>query len=126
MSRQRTRDTAAELQLRRRLFAAGLRYRVHRRPLPTLRRTADILFVRARIAVFVDGCFWHGCTEHKVAPKSNSAFWEQKIGANRRRDEDTRTRLEEAGWVYVRVWEHEDPETAAIEITHLVRQRGKM
>jgi DNA mismatch endonuclease (patch repair protein) len=123
MSRQRARDTAVELALRQRLHAAGLRYRVHVRPLPALRRTADIVFGPARVAVFVDGCFWHGCSEHKTIPASNREFWEEKIGGNIRRDADTRRRLTEAGWLYIQVWEHDDPDRAASSIADSVTAR---
>lgn len=123
MRRQRERDTAVELRLRRRLHAAGLRYRVHVRPLAGVRRTADIVFRPARVAVFVDGCFWHGCSEHKTIPVSNRAFWDEKIRRNVERDADTRSRLEAAGWLYVQVWEHDDPDTAAKAIARLVRGR---
>jgi DNA mismatch endonuclease, patch repair protein len=123
MRRQRARDTEIELELRRRLHAAGLRYRVHARPLPNLRRTADIVFRPARVAVFVDGCFWHGCTEHKTIPASNRAFWEEKIRGNVRRDADTKMRLAAAGWLYVQVWEHDDPARAARAIARVVSAR---
>ncbi|MFJ8045550.1 very short patch repair endonuclease [Kitasatospora sp. NPDC096147] len=123
MSSQRSRDTGIELSLRRLLHAGGLRYRVHRRPLKGVRREADILFGPARVAVFVDGCYWHGCPEHATWPKNNSAFWREKIEKNRARDRDTDARLAEAGWASVRVWEHEAPEEAAVRITALVRSR---
>jgi DNA mismatch endonuclease (patch repair protein) len=123
MSRQRSADTEIELRLRRILHRSGLRYRVHRRPVPGLRRTADIVFTRARVAVFVDGCFWHGCPAHRTLPKTNADFWQSKIEANVRRDEDTRVRLADAGWLAVRVWEHDDPQRAATTIASLVAKR---
>ncbi|MER7764040.1 very short patch repair endonuclease [Streptomyces sp. NPDC097619] len=123
MSRQRSRDTDIELNLRRSLHAAGFRYRVHRRPLKGVRREADILFGPARVAVFVDGCFWHGCPEHATWPKNNAAFWREKIEKNRARDEDTDARLAAAGWLAVRIWEHESAEPAAARIAELVRAR---
>jgi DNA mismatch endonuclease (patch repair protein) len=107
MSAQRSLDTTPELELRRALHAAGLRYFVHRRPLPGLRRTADIVFPRAKVAVFVDGCFWHGCPKHGNVPRTNLWYWPEKISKNRARDADTDVRLLEAGWTPVRVWEHE-------------------
>lgn len=116
MSRQKARDTGVELALRRALHARGLRYRVHRRPIAAVRREADVVFTRARVAVFVDGCFWHGCPEHVTWPKTNPEFWRDKIEANRRRDRDTDERLVAAGWRVVRVWEHEDPATAAARV----------
>jgi DNA mismatch endonuclease (patch repair protein) len=120
MRRQRTRDTQAELHLRRALYAMGLRYRIHRRPLPLLRREADIVFRRARVAVFVDGCFWHGCPEHGTSPKANGQWWATKLEANRQRDLDTNVQLAEAGWTTVRVWEHEDPVAAAQRVSEAV------
>ncbi|WP_121388689.1 very short patch repair endonuclease [Actinokineospora cianjurensis] len=113
MSRQRARDTGIELALRKALHARGLRYRVHQRPVRTVRREADVVFTRARVAVFVDGCFWHGCAEHATWPRRNAAFWRDKIETNQRRDRDTDARLTEAGWLALRVWEHEDPVVAA-------------
>jgi DNA mismatch endonuclease (patch repair protein) len=127
MGRVRRRDTAAELALRRALHARGLRFRVDRPVLPDRRRRADIVFGPARVAVFVDGCFWHGCPEHGTRPSSNSDFWRQKVDANQARDQDTDRRLRKAGWVVVRVWEHETPATAADRIEALVgarRRRG--
>ncbi|MGW5054865.1 very short patch repair endonuclease [Actinokineospora sp. NPDC004072] len=121
MSRQRARDTAVEMALRRALHAAGLRYRVHRRPVPGVRREADVAFTRARVAVFVDGCFWHGCPEHATWPKSNADFWRAKIEGNRARDRDTDARFAAAGWRVVRVWEHEDPAAAAARVAQAVR-----
>lgn len=110
----RRRDTAPEMALRRALHRRGHRYRVDMK-LPGLRRRADIVFTRAKVAVFVDGCFWHGCAQHGTAPKSNADFWANKISTNRARDRDTDERLEELGWRAVRVWEHEDVE-AAVEV----------
>ncbi|MEV7185605.1 very short patch repair endonuclease [Kitasatospora sp. NPDC093102] len=123
MSKQRSHDTGIEVTLRRTLHAAGLRYRVHRKPLKGVRREADVLFGPARVAVFVDGCFWHGCPEHATWPKNNAEFWREKIEKNRARDVDTDARLAEAGWLSVRVWEHESAAEAAERIIALVRER---
>jgi DNA mismatch endonuclease (patch repair protein) len=123
MSLQKSRDTDVELSLRRTLHAAGLRYRVHRRPVKGVRREADVVFGPAKVAVFVDGCFWHGCPEHATWPKSNAEFWQKKIEGNRRRDRDTDQRLVEAGWVALRVWEHEDPVAAAARVRAIVEAR---
>ena len=120
MSRQKARDTGVELALRRALHALGLRYRVHRRPIAGVRREADVVFTRARVAVFVDGCFWHGCPEHVTWPKTNPEFWRAKIETNRGRDRDTDARLAAAGWRVVRVWEHEDPATAAARVRAVI------
>lgn len=123
MSRQKSRNTEVEMALRRALHAAGLRYRVHRRPLKGVRREADVLFGPTKVAVFVDGCFWHGCPEHATWPKTNADFWRAKIEGNRRRDMDTDERLASAGWLAVRVWEHEDPIEAAARVLACVKAR---
>jgi DNA mismatch endonuclease, patch repair protein len=123
MSAQVSQNTRIELQLRSLLHANGLRYRVHQRPLSRHRRTADVVFTRVKVAVYVDGCFWHGCPQHGTWPKRNADFWRDKIGANVRRDLETDASLAEAGWVSVRVWEHEDAQTAADRITALVGSR---
>jgi DNA mismatch endonuclease (patch repair protein) len=116
MSRTGQRDTAAELGLRRELHRRGLRYRVDVAPISGIRRRADVVFPRRRLAVFVDGCFWHGCPEHATWPKNNAEWWREKIEANRRRDRDTDRRFAEAGWSIFRVWEHEDASCAADRI----------
>ncbi|MCR5976558.1 DNA mismatch endonuclease Vsr [Gordonia jinghuaiqii] len=121
MSRQRTRDTEPEMLLRRELHRRGLRYRVDA-PLPGLpRRRADILFTRAKLAVFVDGCFWHGCPEHKTAPTNNGAWWAAKLARNIERDRVTDTHLRSHGWTVLRVWEHEDMKQEATDIEEIVR-----
>jgi DNA mismatch endonuclease (patch repair protein) len=124
MQRQRTRDTAPELAIRRLLHAAGLRYRVDVAPLPGMRRRADIVFGVARVAIFVDGCFWHGCPQHgSRTTHSNSRYWAEKIERNRSRDVDTDQRLTEVGWLPLRVWEHEDPRTVADMVIEIIRSR---
>lgn len=123
MTGQKRRDTAPELALRRALHAAGLRFRIDRAPLPGLRRRADIVFGPARVAVYVDGCFWHSCAQHGTAPRANAEWWSQKLQQNRERDADTDTRLLAAGWLPLRVWEHEDPLLAAQRVHELVRAR---
>lgn len=116
MSGQARRDTEPEVALRRLLHARGMRYRVHY-PVPTRpRRTIDVAFTRAKVAVFVDGCFWHGCPEHGTWPRSNAQWWATKIGRNRERDADTDAVLAAAGWTVVRLWEHESPEAALAEV----------
>ncbi|MDX3265992.1 very short patch repair endonuclease [Streptomyces sp. MI02-2A] len=125
MSRQKSRDTQVELALRRALHAAGLRFRVHRRPVKGVRREADIVFGPARVAVFVDGCFWHGCPEHATWPRRNADFWRAKIEGNRVRDADTDVRLAQAGWLAVRVWEHEPPLEAAQRVRAVVEERRR-
>jgi DNA mismatch endonuclease, patch repair protein len=107
MQAQRERDTGPELSLRRALHARGHRYRVDVRPIPDFRRKADVVFTRAKVAVFVDGCFWHGCPEHGRREHAvNGWYWPAKIERNRRRDVETTAKLEAAGWSVVRVWEH--------------------
>jgi DNA mismatch endonuclease, patch repair protein len=126
MSRARRQDTAPELDLRRVLHSRGLRYRVHR-PLPSdRRRKIDIAFVREKVAVFVDGCFWHACPQHGTMPVSNNEFWREKLAKNRRRDGETTALLTEAGWSVVRVWEHEDPVEAADRVETLVLRRRSL
>jgi DNA mismatch endonuclease (patch repair protein) len=114
MSRQKTRDTRIELALRRELFGRGLRYRLQGPVVPGTRRKGDLEFRAARVAVFVDGCFWHACPIHGSVPKSNRAWWKEKLEGNVRRDRDTDERLTASGWTVIRVWEHE-PTTAAAE-----------
>jgi DNA mismatch endonuclease (patch repair protein) len=116
MQSTRQQGTAAELAVRSILHARGLRYRVNRAVLPGVRREADLVFQGARVAVFVDGCFWHGCPDHASWPKANAEWWRDKILANKRRDADTDRRFAEAGWQVIRVWEHESPMEAADRI----------
>jgi DNA mismatch endonuclease (patch repair protein) len=121
MSRQRRRDTGAEMALRRILHSRGLRYRVDQ-PLPGLsRRRADLTFPTQRIAVFVDGCFWHGCPEHRTEPKTNDAWWAEKLRRNVERDRETDEHLTAQGWTVVRIWEHEWPDAAADRVEAAVR-----
>jgi len=120
---QRTKDTVPELALRRALHSRGLRYRLHRRLLPNSRRSVDIVFASARVAVDVRGCFWHGCVVHARVGSANSDWWKEKLLNNVKRDEDTVRRLEEAGWAVFIVWEHDDPEAAAERISSLVAKR---
>jgi len=117
----RARDTGPELAVRRRLHAAGLRYRVAVRPIPTYRRTADIVFTRHRVAVFIDGCFWHSCPKHGHEVKANEGYWAPKLARTVARDVETTARLREAGWTVARFWEHDDPEQIAAAIIALVR-----
>lgn len=123
MRSNKGRDTKPELRLRSLLHSRGLRFRVNHRPLPDSRRTADLLFTRPKVAVFVDGCFWHGCPTHHRSSTINATFWREKIEANRARDEDTNRMLGDAGWRVVRFWEHEDVEHAAEMVAELVRSR---
>lgn len=124
MSTQRSKDTGPELALRSALHRKGLRYRVHVRPLPSLRRQADVVFARHRVAVFIDGCFWHGCPDHgRRRHEVNGWYWPEKIARNQNRDADTDDRLRGAGWRVVRIWEHEPPEVAAERIRSALAER---
>src|SRR5690554_1918725 len=124
MRANRGRDTRPEKALRSAVHALGFRYRVNIRPIKAVRRTADLVFAKQKVAVFLDGCFWHGCDEHyRPATGSTSEFWNKKIADNRRRDADTDQRLQQAGWEVIRVWEHEEPSWAARRITQRVKAR---
>jgi DNA mismatch endonuclease (patch repair protein) len=119
----RSRDTKPERLIRQLLHARGLRYRVAARPLAELRRTADIVFRPTRVAVFIDGCYWHGCPEHYAAPRINSGYWSEKVATNMARDRDTDAKLKEAGWLVLRFWEHEPSDTCADTIAAAVLAR---
>lgn len=121
MQGNRGRDTKPELAVRRLVHAQGLRYRVNARVIPGLRRTADLLFTRARVAVFIDGCYWHGCPVHFKVPKSNSQYWESKIARNRERDLGTKLMLEAQGWTVLRIWSHVPVGAAAAQVVNAVR-----
>lgn len=123
MQSNKSRDTKPEKALRSAVHALGLRYRVSAKPLAGLRRTADMVFPTAKVAVFLDGCFWHGCPQHHTVASANAKFWADKVEGNRTRDRDTDERLAQAGWVSVRVWEHEDPVEAADRVREIVRAR---
>ena len=116
MSQQLTRDTAPEVAIRSALHAMGLRYRVNATVVPDLRRRADIVFRKRKVAVFVDGCFWHRCPAHATDPKSNAKWWAEKLARNVNRDRETDSRLLAEGWHVIRIWEHEDPIAAAERI----------
>ncbi|RQQ06295.1 very short patch repair endonuclease [Burkholderia stagnalis] len=120
MAKVRQKATDAEVALRRELYRVGLRYRIDYEVLKKPRRVADIAFPGRRIAIFVDGCFWHGCPEHATWPKRNAEFWRQKIETNRLRDADTNERLRSLGWTVLRFWSHESPTDAARVVANLV------
>lgn len=104
MAAIRSRNTRIEVAVRQALWAAGVRgYRLHR----DLPGHPDIVFPRCRLAVFVDGCFWHRCPNCFRVPKTRQEYWETKIARNVARDESVNTRLQEAGWTVLRIWEHE-------------------
>lgn len=123
MQSVRQKNTSAEAALRRELHARGIRYRIHVPVLTKPRRVADVAFSGLRVAVFVDGCFWHGCPQHATWPKQNAEFWRAKILANQQRDRDTDERLRAEGWKVVRAWEHEPPERVAAKVATIVAKR---
>ena len=121
MQANRSRDTKPELAVRSAVHRRGLRYRVAVRPQPELRRTADLVFRKTKIAVFIDGCFWHGCPDHHTQPTANREYWSAKISGNIKRDKETNLYLKKSGWTVLRFWEHEDPETVADQVERSVR-----
>ncbi|WP_315904014.1 very short patch repair endonuclease [Streptomyces fulvoviolaceus] len=125
MRSNRPRDTKPEKSLRSAVHALGLRFNVSTRPLPKVRRTADLVFTRVHLAVFLDGCYWHGCPEHHSLSATNTAYWTDKLETNRRRDRQTDQWLREAGWEVLRVWEHEDPTTAALRVREVYDRLSK-
>jgi DNA mismatch endonuclease (patch repair protein) len=127
MQGNRSKDTKPELALRRELHARGLRYFKNRRPIREIRRTADIVFPTARLAIFIDGCFWHGCPEHHTVAKTNADYWSAKVDRNRNRDKETDALLADAGWTVLRIWEHVGLDEAADLVAAAVasaRSRG--
>jgi DNA mismatch endonuclease (patch repair protein) len=122
MQGNRKRDTRPELAVRRATHALGLRYRVAYRPLRGRRWTADLVFPRLRVAVFVDGCYWHGCPEHFHLPRTNTGYWGPKVERNRVRDLRVDGDLQEAGWTVLRLWEHVPITEAAQRIAAVVAE----
>ncbi|MEX5718582.1 very short patch repair endonuclease [Geodermatophilus maliterrae] len=123
MRRVRKRDNGPEMAVRRLLHAAGYRYRVAYRIPGQRRRTIDIAFPRNRIAVYIDGCFWHGCPEHLHLPHANTEWWERKLAGNRARDASATEQLIGLGWTVLRFWEHEAPEDVVARIADAVDER---
>jgi DNA mismatch endonuclease, patch repair protein len=117
MTSNRRRDTQPEIAVRRLLHARGLRFRVDY-PIRTSERTirVDIAFPRAKLAILIDGCFWHGCPEHGTMPKHNRDYWEPKIARNRERDLHQTGLLSDAGWQPLRFWTHEGPDEISDEV----------
>lgn len=120
MAKVRQKGTDAEVALRQEMHRIGLRYRADYEVLKKPRRVADVVFPGRKIAVFVDGCFWHGCPEHASWPKRNAEFWREKIEANRLRDADTNERLRSLGWTVLRFWSHESPTEAARAVARVI------
>jgi DNA mismatch endonuclease (patch repair protein) len=116
MQRQRRRDTALEICIRKSLHRAGFRFRVDYRPERSLRCRGDVVFTRRKVIVFVDGCFWHGCPLHATSPANNPEWWQGKLHANVERDLRNTDALEELGWTVFRVWEHEKADEAVARI----------
>jgi DNA mismatch endonuclease, patch repair protein len=96
------------------------------RPLPHLNRRADLVFTRARVAVFVDGCYWHGCPEHARPSRTNVEFWGPKIARNKERDAEIDQILADAGWRVVREWEHVPPDVVAANVIDAVRSASRL
>jgi DNA mismatch endonuclease (patch repair protein) len=119
------RDNPAELALRSALHRQGYRFRVHTKVLRGSTRTADIAFPSRKVAIFLDGCFWHGCPIHATWPKTNAAAWRTKIETNRRRDRDTDRKLRATGWSPIRIWTHEDAEVAVKRVVRTLQAREK-
>ncbi len=116
MIANRSRNTNPEIALRRAVHRLGLRYRVAYKPLPGIKWTADLVFPRVRLAVFLDGCFWHGCEQHCRLPASHREYWVDKIRRNRSRDASMDEQLRSASWTVIRIWEHEPVDAAAQRI----------
>jgi DNA mismatch endonuclease (patch repair protein) len=123
MSRQARKDTACEIAVRRLLHSAGLRYRVEY-PVPGMaRRRIDVAFTSVKVAVLIDGCFWHGCPLHATQPKANAEWWRSKLDRNMARDRETTEHLIAEGWTVLRFWEHEAAEEVAARVAAAVQQR---
>lgn len=121
MQSNRGKDTSLELAVRREMFRLGLRYFIHRRPITTLRCQADVVFPRVRVAVFIDGCFWHGCPIHGTRPALHREWWAEKLDGNIERDHEHNRLLLAAGWCVMRFWEHEKPIEIADRVLLVVR-----
>ncbi|OPX17064.1 very short patch repair endonuclease [Gordonia sp. i37] len=122
MSQQRSKDTAPEVEVRKALHARGVRFRTDVKLEPDMRTRADIAWRGMKLAVFVDGCFWHGCTEHATRPAANREWWANKLDANIARDRRTDAALQERGWTVRRYWEHEAPSAIAEDIVTTIER----
>jgi DNA mismatch endonuclease (patch repair protein) len=121
MQSNRPRDTNLEISLRSALHRAGLRFRKNRKLIPGLRCEVDIVFPSRRLAVLVDGCFWHGCPIHATRPAINGEWWAAKLDRKIERDRDNDERLRDAGWTVLRIWEHESMGDAVSRVVAAVR-----
>ena len=127
MQSNKPRDTLPERALRSAMQRVGLRFRKHYRALPGMRYTIDAALLGPKVAVYLNGCFWHGCPAHGSLPKSHTAFWQDKLARTRYRDFEVDRLLTEAGWLVVRIWEHEAPfDLSAQRIAELVRTRRNL
>lgn len=125
MRANRRRDTGPELKLRSALHRAGARYRVDFPIRPAAGRPIrpDIVFTDKRLAIFLDGCYWHGCPLHGTTPATNTAYWDAKIATNKARDRRNTKALQSAGWTVLRIWEHEDICVAARTVLDVISPR---
>ena len=123
MEAAKPKGTLPEIKLQSALEQVGVLFEVDVKPIDNLQRRADILIRDERIAIFVDGCFWHGCPIHGTQAKANAKFWADKINRNKERDLDTNRRLAEDGWTVLRIWEHEDPKQISNQVVELISIR---
>ena len=119
-------DTKPELRLRSQIHKSGLRYAIDVRPESDINRRADLVFRSAKVAVFVHGCFWHGCPKHHKLPKSNKKYWAQKVRRNRERDQETQRLLRKRGWKVLAFWEHQNSEACFQVVVDSVLLRRKI
>lgn len=122
MRSNRPKDTALEISFRSALHQSGLRFFKHRRPVPGIRCEADVLFPRVYLAIFIDGCFWHGCPEHATRPVVHGDWWATKLDRNKERDRLNDQKLRDAGWTVLRIWEHESADSAAQMVCRQITQ----
>ena len=125
MRANRGADTGPEMRLRSLVHKAGLRYAIDVRPEPDINRRADLVFRGAKVAVFVNGCFWHGCPKHYSAPKSNKRYWSEKVRRNRERDVETMVLLKRRGWRVLVFWEHQPARLCSERVVSIVSERKK-
>ena len=119
----KAKDTTPEVVVRSALHRMGFRFRKHQRPVPSLRCTADVVFTRQRVAVFINGCYWHGCADHSAVPRTNTGYWSAKISGNVERDARNNKALTDAGWLVLRFWEHEAPVDVVQAVARVLNQK---